>query len=536
MSTSQVLPRPATASKPTTPRERFAGLDGLRALAILAVFVFHLHDGWLPGGFLGVDVFFVLSGFLITALLVREINDRGRIDLRGFYVRRARRLLPALALCLLLATLIARLVSPELVVGIGRQLAGAATFSTNWLEIASGQSYFDQTAPILFMNLWSLAVEEQFYLLWPIVAFVLLVRLRPGARYLVPLTVAAASTVLMAALFAPGQDATRVYYGTDTHLMGLMLGAALAFTWTGPRRAPVEAFALRHRAWLGPVALAGLLAAMVLLDESSPLTYRGGFAVVSVLTGVLVLATIARGLGAPTPLQRLLDARVPTWIGRRSYGLYLWHWPAIVVADALLPGAPGSVEFGLSRVAAVLATVLVAEASFRFVEAPVLARGYRAVAADAVGRLRRIGVARARAWVALSLVGALAFGALVATAPLQSETARVLVENAVAAEPTLGAPGPAAGSGEPAPGAPEPGPAGAPAPGQSDADTGTAATGTAATAPGQGQQPPRPARAPRRAACRRPRRLPRPRPRPPRRPPRTGRCPPAPRSTASATR
>ena len=153
MPTSQVLPRPAAPSTKARPREFFAGLDGLRALAIISVLVFHLHDGWLPGGFLGVDVFFVISGFLITSLLAREIADKGIIDLKGFWVRRARRLVPALVLCVVAATVLARLVSPDLTVGIGRQVLGAATFSTNWVEIATGQSYFEQTAPTLFMNL-----------------------------------------------------------------------------------------------------------------------------------------------------------------------------------------------------------------------------------------------------------------------------------------------------------------------------------------------------------------------------------------------
>lgn len=210
MPTSQVLPRPAVPSKTARPREFYAGLDGLRALAIISVLVFHLHDGWLPGGFLGVDVFFVISGFLITSLLAREIADHGIVDLKGFWTRRARRLIPALVLCVVAATLVARLVSPDLTVGIGRQVFGAATFSTNWVEIATGNSYFEQTAPILFMNLWSLAVEEQFYLLWPIITFVLVVRLHRNARWGVPLGVAAASTLAMALLYQPGADVTRV--------------------------------------------------------------------------------------------------------------------------------------------------------------------------------------------------------------------------------------------------------------------------------------------------------------------------------------
>ena len=434
MPTSQVLPRPAATTKTTRPREHYAGLDGLRALAIASVLVFHLHDGWLPGGFLGVDVFFVISGFLITSLLAREISDRGHLDLKGFFIRRARRLLPALVLCVVGATIIARLVSPDLVVGIGRQVLGAFTFSTNWVEIASGQSYFDQTAPILFMNLWSLAVEEQFYLLWPIVAFVLLVRLPTNARWVGPLTVAAASTIAMALLFTPGEDATRVYYGTDTHLMGLMLGATLAFWWAGPWRAPIEVVTLRHRQWLGPVALAVVGVAMVLLTDDLPFTYRGGFTLVSAATAVLLLATITRGLGAPTPLQRLLDSAPLAWVGRRSYGLYLWHWPSIVVVDQLLPAAPNTPLFFAGRALAVGLTVGIAEASFRFVEEPIRKAGFRETGRRVLAFAAALPLRRARGLVAASLLGALCFTTVVATAPGMTETARVLQANAVAAE------------------------------------------------------------------------------------------------------
>ncbi len=161
---------PAEAATGSAPRgdhrsrDRIEGLDGLRALAIVGVLVFHLDAAWLPGGFLGVDVFFVVSGFLITTLLVREHRRTGRVALSQFWVRRARRLLPALVLCVVTSVLIARVVSADLLVDVGRQMVGALTFSTNWLEITAGSSYFDQTAPQLFMNFWSLAVEEQFYL------------------------------------------------------------------------------------------------------------------------------------------------------------------------------------------------------------------------------------------------------------------------------------------------------------------------------------------------------------------------------------
>ncbi|MEO7060002.1 MAG: acyltransferase [Lapillicoccus sp.] len=205
------------------------GLDGLRALAIAAVVAYHLDPTWLPGGFLGVDVFFVVSGFLITTLLVRESARPGGIAFGRFWVRRARRLLPALVVCVGVCVLVARLVHPDLLVHLGRQVVGALTFSTNWVEISAGSSYFDQTAPQLFMNMWSLAVEEQFYLVWPlVVAGLVAAALRPRVRVGMTLGVAALSTALMAWGFVAGQDPTRVYYGTDTHVMGLMLGAALA--------------------------------------------------------------------------------------------------------------------------------------------------------------------------------------------------------------------------------------------------------------------------------------------------------------------
>src|SRR6478609_6697985 len=272
---------------------RIEGLDGLRALAIVGVLVYHLNASWLPGGFLGVDVFFVVSGFLITTLLLREHHRSGRIALSQFWVRRARRLLPALVLCVVTSVLIARGVSQDLLVDVGRQMLGALTFSTNWLEITAGTSYFDQTAPQLFMNFWSLAVEEQFYLLWPLLTLALLAlssRMRVG----VAVAVGAASSLLMAALFTPGTDATRVYYGTDTHVMGLMAGAALAFAWASPRLSRFVTPSHWGRfGWVaGPVAGAVLLAEMVLLDEQQALTFRGGIALASVATTVLIMGVI----------------------------------------------------------------------------------------------------------------------------------------------------------------------------------------------------------------------------------------------------
>lgn len=217
--------RPAPAS---TAPGRFAGLDGLRAIAVLTVIVFHLTPGVMPGGYLGVDLFFVISGFLITALLLREREKNGRIRLLDFWRRRARRLLPALGILLLACCSAALLVGGNVLVDLGRQVLGAATFSSNWLSIAGEHSYFTESNPELFRNLWSLAVEEQFYLIWPLALLALLFVPKRSIRIGIVAAIAVGSAVAMALLYLPGGDATRVYYGTDTHSFGLAIGAVLA--------------------------------------------------------------------------------------------------------------------------------------------------------------------------------------------------------------------------------------------------------------------------------------------------------------------
>ncbi|MFL6154203.1 MAG: acyltransferase family protein, partial [Ornithinibacter sp.] len=254
---------------------RLAGLDGLRALAILAVLVFHLDPTWLPGGFLGVDVFFVVSGFLITTLLVRERVTSGRTDLPGFWARRARRLVPALLVCVPSAVLLARLSEGDLLVGIERQVLGATTFTSNWLEIHAGTDYFAATSPQLLMNLWSLAVEEQFYLLWPLLLIGLLRLPRAWQRGCL---VAAVVVAALAPLRLVGGDTLHAYYGSDVHAMPLLLGALLAWLMHGHRAADsrpvVAAVALAgvlvlalasstFRLYLAPQVVAGLTAVMI---------------------------------------------------------------------------------------------------------------------------------------------------------------------------------------------------------------------------------------------------------------------------------
>ena len=435
-----VLP-PATAERPggdavptRPPRGHLAGLDGLRALAIGAVMLFHLDPDWLPGGFLGVDIFFVISGFLITTLLVRERERDGSIDLRGFWTRRARRLLPALLVVVPACILIARTVEADLLVGIRRQALGALTFSTNWLEIANGSDYFHSTSPQLFMNFWSLAVEEQFYLAWPLVTIVLLAARRHlglswGVLGALVLSVGVGSALLMALRYDPA-DVTRVYYGTDTHLVGLMLGAAMAMTWAGPTRAgtitPQWHRWRRHVVVGAGVLLAGLL---VLADEGSAWTFRLGIPLVSLATALLLLASVDR----PGRLRTVLEAPPLRWIGTRSYGIYLWHWPVILVIGQDIPAAAGTASFVWTRVWAVVVTLALADLSFRFVETPVRRLGFGGAMRAAGRTLLRVPPRGRQAAAATVALSGLVLAAVLLTAPEKTSTQATLEDNAAQA-------------------------------------------------------------------------------------------------------
>jgi peptidoglycan/LPS O-acetylase OafA/YrhL len=407
----------------TTPGDRLAGLDGLRAVAVTLVVLFHLGAGVLPGGYIGVDVFFPISGFLITALLLRERDVAGAVDIARFWRRRVRRLLPALALVVLVCSAAAFVLGGDVLVGLGRQVLGASTFSYNWLAIADGTSYLDATTPELLRNLWSLAVEEQFYLVWPLLLVALW--LVPSRRFRLGfvVAVAVASAVFMAVLAADSASTTRAYYGTDSHSFGLALGAALAIArheWPGfavpeTRRGRVLG------GLLGLVAIGGLVAIALTMPAESATTYQGGLARVAALSVVAIaMATVPGGL-----LGRALDVQPLRWIGQRSYGIYLWHWPVFVLVGAAAPAGERSPEALWTMGAIALAITLVASAlSYRFVELPVRRQGFRASLRvftmqwrrDRWG-LRRGAAARATVvTVAFVAVASLSVGAL-ATAP-----------------------------------------------------------------------------------------------------------------------
>ena len=359
-----------------------AGLDGLRAIAVAAVVLYHLFPATLRGGFIGVDVFFVISGFLITSLLIFEHAETGRISLKQFWTRRARRLLPALIATITVTCSVALLIGGDILVGLGRQVLGAATFSNNWVEVLSGTNYFDASSLHIFTNFWSLAVEEQFYAVWPFILVGILSITVATRRYRVGLwasvTLATASAALMFLLFDE-QSITRVYYGSDTHAFGLMLGAALAF-WGNARYANASA---RGDKWpsarfkrpqilqgVGWMALVGIGTLAVLLPELEAITYRSGLVLASLLAGAVVLAAVSR----KGNLQRLLEIRWLKWIGVRSYGIYLWHWPLIVLCHY---GLPQQAEW-MTPFIVVTASIIAAALSYRFLEQPIRTIGISA--------------------------------------------------------------------------------------------------------------------------------------------------------------
>jgi peptidoglycan/LPS O-acetylase OafA/YrhL len=359
--------------------DHLAGLDSIRALAVIAVVAFHLVPALIPGGFVGVDVFFVISGFLITTLLLRQLNRAGRVDFWDFSKRRVRRLLPAAALAVTVTGMIAYFVGGDVLVGVPAALLGIATISSNWVQLLIGNDYFARAASGLFDNFWSLAIEEQFYLLWP-AALALIWRTRSYRQVtwmLGSLTVLAGVSPLV--LGATGHT-DWAYLSTFGHGFGLLLGATAAIVAARYARVPLSASA--QRGWAA-TAVFGLSATLVVICApigTQPLL-RPAMTVAASVTTLLVLHGTL--YGAPKA-ARALDRGVVGWTGRRAYGIYLWHFPLIVLADAMIPA---SREWGVlpGRVLAVVVAIAAAYLSYRFVEGPVRRRGFRAVISERRG-------------------------------------------------------------------------------------------------------------------------------------------------------
>ena len=336
------------------------GLDGLRAIAVAAVFLYHARIDWLPGGFLGVDLFFVLSGYLITSLLLVEWEARNRIDLRRFWLRRARRLLPALVVVVLASLALAAIFARQDLAHTRGDALSSLLYYTNWHEIIANHSYFNLMGnPSLLQHTWSLAIEEQFYIVWPLLLVPCLVLV--GRRRLPMLIIAgiAASAALMWILYNPNGDPSRVYYGTDTRAFLLLMGILLALVWPWIQRLRQ---ALPLLELFGVAALVGTVLLFRQMHEFNPTLYRGGDLAAAFCFVVLVAAVAHPRTG----IGEALGVAPLRWVGERSYGIYLWHWPIIVlVAGVNTRPSPGVVV-------AEAALVLTAAAlSYKFVEQPI---------------------------------------------------------------------------------------------------------------------------------------------------------------------
>ncbi len=348
------------------------GLDGLRALAVLAVVAYHLEFGWAQGGLLGVGVFFTLSGYLITDLLLEQRESLGRLRLANFWIRRARRLLPAVFLMLAVVVAWVTLMDPSRMADLRGDVAAAALYVSNWWNIFENASYFAQYGPPSpLQHLWSLAIEEQFYLLWPFLLWLGLRYVR-GRYWLTGLTLAtaAASAALMWGLYQPGSDPTRVYEGTDTRAFGLLVGAALAMVWPS-RHLLAERLTSGRRPWrrwlLEGVGVLGLVVTAFLIwqtDQYSSFLYHGGLVALTVATA-LVVAALAHPASRLGPALGWGPLR---WVGVRSYGIYIWHFPIIVLTAPNYTREGVSLSLGALQVGA---TIVVAALSWRFVEEPI---------------------------------------------------------------------------------------------------------------------------------------------------------------------
>lgn len=350
-------------------RRYITGLDGIRAIAVIMVLSYHLKLALFKSGFLGVTVFFVLSGYLITGILISEVEEEGTIDLKNFWLRRIRRLVPAVMSMAVVIIFVSAVVNRVIFTKGCKDFLASVLGFNNWWQIFNKVSYFEAAGvPSPFTHCWSLAIETQFYLIYPLILLGIYKlaksrgegRAKRGLLFAgVTLLLALISVILMIVLFDPQQDASRVYYGTDTRAFSLLFGALLAILWEYrmvPRRLSASVNMV-----LGSVSFAVLLVMTIAINGSSNFWYRGGQFVGTILT-VLVIYTVS---GRKTWLSRFLSNPVLKWIGDRSYSIYLWHYPIILLISKGIKAS-----WWITLIEIVLSVVL-AELSYRFIETPI---------------------------------------------------------------------------------------------------------------------------------------------------------------------
>ncbi|MGS3973626.1 acyltransferase family protein [Staphylococcus pseudintermedius] len=356
--------------KPINPRY-MPGLDGVRAVAVIAIIIYHLNPQWLSGGFLGVDTFFVISGYLITSLLLTEYHNTGKIELMSFWLRRVKRLIPAVLFLVMGVIVLSLIFMPTEIQKVRADSITAIFYVSNWWYIMQNVDYFEQFAVQPLKHLWSLAIEEQFYLVFPIVLLSLLsfIRRLKSIR-IIFLILLVISMIAMMVLYVPNENVARVYFGTDTRIQTLLMGVLLALVWP-----PFQLKAKVNRQMrtmidtAGVVGLAILFICFKFVSETNSILYYGGFFLISTVT-LLVIASSVHPSGY---FAKFLGNKVFTFIGSRSYSLYLWHYPIIVLIHHQF--VQGQIP-PLVYVVEILLMVLMAEFSYKFIEQPFRKEGF----------------------------------------------------------------------------------------------------------------------------------------------------------------
>ena len=358
------------SSKGAQSTRHISSIDGLRAIAVTAVVLYHLGITWIPGGFLGVDLFFVISGYVITRLILDSINQSSALDLRAFYAARIRRIYPGLLFMVICTIIFIGVWAPEAIKRFLSDLPYALTGTINWLLVARNQDYFETIGrPPLLQHTWSLAVELQFYLIWPIILLTVLKYFgkKNIARIALIIAMISGTTLFFVSLQldqANAKQISHIYFGTDTHSLGLFLGAALAVSWIPQNlSADIEKRAQDVIDAIGVVGLLGLISTFLFIDQSNASLYRIAFPLAGIF-GCLVIISLVHPASRFAPLISTAPFR---WIGQRSYGIYIWHW---VVFQVTRPSVDLSGQTWALYLARVLLVLALADISLRWVEIP----------------------------------------------------------------------------------------------------------------------------------------------------------------------
>lgn len=350
------------------------GLDGLRAIAVLGIIIYHLNKQWLTGGFLGVDTFFVISGYLITSLLLKEYDDTGIIKLKSFWIRRLKRLLPAVIVLLMVVGTATLLLKSDNIIRVKHDIIAAIFYVSNWWYIAKDVNYFEQFSFMPLKHLWSLAIEEQFYIFFPVILVTLLLTIKK--RYKIGFIfwgVSIISLGLMMFIYSINGDHSRVYFGTDTRLQTLLLGVILAFLWPPFKLKNDPPKVVKYVIdGIGSLSFIVLILLFFIINDETNWIYDGGFYLISILT----LFIIASVVHPSTWIAKIFSNPVLVFIGKRSYSLYLWHFAVIsfvhsYYVDGQIPVYVYFIDISL--------TIIFAELSYRFIETPFRKEGIKAL-------------------------------------------------------------------------------------------------------------------------------------------------------------